>query len=242
MNLVLDIGNTMAKLAVFQNYNLLERQLLGNEELSEKIPLFLSRHPKITQIVLSSVVARTFSFHPHLPDGLFVLELSAQTPLPFKNKYATPHTLGNDRKALIAAAVHQYPGRNVLVIDAGTCITYDFKNAEEEFLGGGISPGLKMRFLALNTFTAQLPLVTVEQEVPLIGNSTVHSIQSGVVNGISMEVEGIINSYSKRYENLIIIITGGDAQILSINIKNGIFANSNFLLEGLNYILEFNNN
>ena len=240
MNLIVDIGNSIAKLAVFQQDELRYRTIVEKAEVSKIASDFFKQYPEISKVVVSNVSSARFELpEEHLKKVKF-LELSSTTPLPYKNLYATPQSLGNDRKALVAAAVKQYPGKNVLVIDAGTCITYDFKSASEEYLGGGISPGLKMRFLALNTFTANLPLMEVGEEHPLIGDSTATSITSGVVNGMLMEIEGIINSYKEKYANLHCIITGGDATFLSGNLKNGIFANSNFLLEGLNFILESN--
>ena len=239
MNLIIDIGNTVAKLAVFQQDELLQKEVVEQIKISEKIADIFRRYPQIEKVGVSNVSSVTVELPEKLQQQARVVELSAATRLPFRNLYGTPQTLGNDRKALVAAAVKHYPRQNVLVIDAGTCITYDFKNAADEYLGGGISPGLSMRFKALNTFTANLPLVKAG-EPNLIGNSTVSSINSGVVNGTLLEIEGVINEYSNQHENLMTIITGGDASFLSINLKNGIFANSNFLLEGLNYILEFN--
>ncbi|UZH54218.1 type III pantothenate kinase [Salinimicrobium tongyeongense] len=240
MNLVVDIGNTIAKLAVFQQDEIIKKTSAGKSDLNKKISEFLKLHPQIRNLVVSNVSSVKWELPEGAEKSVRVLELSAETFLPFKNSYGTPATLGNDRKALIAAAVKQYAGENVLVIDAGTCITYDFKTAREEYLGGAISPGLKMRFLALNNFTSNLPLVEAGEGHELIGDSTTSSISSGVVNGTLMEIEGIIGKYKEKYANLICIITGGDATFLSGNLKNGIFANSNFLLEGLNFILEFN--
>lgn len=240
MNLIIDIGNTVAKLAVFQDDELLRKEVVEQELVLKIIYNLFDEYFPINKVVVSNVSSVSFRLPEKLQQRVKLVELSAATPLPFKNLYATPATLGNDRKALVAAAVKNYPAQNVLVIDAGTCITYDFKNAADEYLGGGISPGLKMRFRALNSFTANLPLVEAEGSCDLIGDSTISSIRSGVQQGTVMEIEGIIHTYSNRYRNLITIITGGDASFLSINLKNGIFANSNFLLEGLNYILEFN--
>jgi type III pantothenate kinase len=240
MNLIIDIGNTTAKLAVFQGDEILEKVTVSKAELTRKIFDIFQYYSKIRKSMVSNVSSATWELPQGIEGDVKVLELTAETTLPFKNLYSTPQTLGNDRKALIAAAVMRYPKRDVLVIDAGTCITYDLKNASEEYLGGGISPGLKMRFLALNTFTANLPLLEVEDPRDLIGNSTNASMNSGVVNGTLMEIQGFIHSYKKKYPNLICIITGGDSTFLSGNLKNGIFANSNFLLEGLNFILESN--
>lgn len=240
MNLIIDVGNTLAKVAVFQNDEMLEKAVIEKEALGKKIAEISVSHPEISGVVTSNVSKVTFPWPSILQKKAKFIALGPDTKLPFENLYATPKTLGNDRKALVAAASSKYRNKNVLVIDAGTCITYDFKNVENQFLGGGISPGLKMRFKALNSFTANLPLVEPQENLKLIGDSTLSSINSGVVFGVIKEIEGLIDEYASKYEDLVTIITGGDAQFLSINLKNSIFANSNFLLEGLNYILEFN--
>lgn len=240
MNLIIDVGNTLAKVAVFQNDEMLEKAVIEKEALGKKIAEISVSHPEISGVVTSNVSKVTFPWPSILQKKAKFIALGPDTKLPFENLYATPKTLGNDRKALVAAASSKYRNKNVLVIDAGTCITYDFKNVENQFLGGGISPGLKMRFKALNSFTANLPLVEPQENLKLIGDSTLSSINSGVVFGVIKEIDGLIDEYASKYEDLVTIITGGDAQFLSINLKNSIFANSNFLLEGLNYILEFN--
>ena len=240
MNLIIDIGNSFAKLAVFQKDELIHSKRVEKEGLEKNIFNISSNFPQIEAVISSNVSKTHFSLPPELSKRAEFFSLSAETKLPFRNLYATPDTLGNDRKALVAAAAKFYSQENVLVIDAGTCITYDFKNSKNEYLGGGISPGLKMRFKALNTFTANLPLLEQQEQMELIGKSTVSSINSGVVYGFLKEVDGIIDEYGSLQNNLVTIITGGDAEFLSVNLKNSIFANSNFLLEGLNYILEFN--
>ncbi len=163
-----------------------------------------------------------------------------QLKTPFENHYSSPETLGADRIALAAAAVLHYGETNTLVIDAGTCITYDMITAEGAYLGGAISPGLTMRYRALHHFTSRLPSLEVGDYQELIGNTTESSIHSGVINGLSMEIEGVIGQYQSRYELLTVILTGGDAQFLSKRLKKAIFAHSNFLLEGLNFLLEYN--
>ncbi|MEG9327894.1 type III pantothenate kinase [Salinimicrobium catena] len=240
MNLIIDVGNTLSKVAVFQQNELTEKFTVEKPDLSKKIENIFSRHPDLDGVIISKVSQAEFSLPQNLQKKTPVINLHAETLLPFENLYATPQTLGADRKALVAAAVKEYPGKSVLVIDAGTCITYDFKNEKDQYLGGAISPGLKMRFKALNAFTANLPLVEAQEEAELIGDSTLTSIRSGVVKGILKEIDGVIEEYKEKYPELVTIITGGDAQFLSINLKNSIFANSNFLLEGLNHILEFN--
>jgi type III pantothenate kinase len=138
--------------------------------------------------------------------------------------------------------VYHYPDNNVLIIDAGTCITYDFITNKNEYLGGAISPGIRMRYKGLNNLTANLPLLETKSPEDIIGSSTNSSIHSGVVNGVVNEIDGFINAYKEKYSYLTVILTGGDANFLSEQLKSSIFANSNFLLEGLNYILEFNSN
>ena len=162
------------------------------------------------------------------------------TNLPFKNLYSTPKTLGIDRIALVCASVGEFPDNNVLIIDAGTCITYDFINSKNEYLGGAISPGVRMRYKAMHNQTANLPLLTTEVPKQIIGDSTANSMHSGVVNGVLNEIDGTISQYKEKYQDLTVILTGGDAKMLSKQLKSSIFANSNFLLEGLNFILQFN--
>ena len=240
MNLILDVGNSFAKLAVFQSDELLRKETVEKEQLQEKAEEILTSFPEIGKIILSKVAAADFFLPEHLQERLDLVQLGPETAMPFENLYATPLSLGNDRKALVAAASKYHPNNNILVIDAGTCLTFDFKNDRNQYLGGAISPGLRMRYKALNSFTSNLPLVEPLYEVPLIGDSTLNSINSGVYLGMTREIAGIIEEYRAVFRDLIIIFTGGDAQILSIRLKNGIFANSNFLLEGLNYILEIN--
>jgi len=241
MNLVIDAGNTSVKTAVFQNNRLLEKQNFKNENFSAEFKKIRKNFPEITKSIVSSVTSGEFEMISEVEKAYPVLELNNSTPVPFQNKYASPETLGKDRIALVAAAVNSFPLKNVLIIDAGTCITYDLKTKEEAYLGGAISPGLNMRFKSLHKFTANLPLVIAKPEAELVGNTTQASILSGIINGIKMELKGTIESYHSQFEDLTIIFTGGDSQILSIPLKNSIFANSNFLLEGLNFILEFNN-
>ena len=165
---------------------------------------------------------------------------NSNTNIPFKNKYKTPKTLGVDRIGLVSSAVYRYPNENVLVIDAGTCITYDYVNTKAQYFGGSISPGIIMRYKALNNFTAKLPMLDLEFPESLIGISTNQSIHSGVIFGVLGEINAIINRYKDQNEKLTVVLTGGDANFLAKRLKNGIFANPNFLLEGLNAILNYN--
>lgn len=240
MNLVIDAGNTQIKFAVFRGNNLLHLQMGPHEDFAEHVKGVFEKYPGISAAMISSV--------SHLePQSVEILTvfckvhvLSPLSRIPFKNSYATPATLGPDRMALATAAFYHNPKGNTLVIDAGTCITYDMVNDHGEYLGGAISPGLYMRYNALHEYTDKLPLLTPETILDFIGNATETSMHSGVVNGINLEIDGVIEQYRSRFKHLTVILTGGDAQFLSKRLKNTLFANSNFLLEGLNYLLEYN--
>ncbi len=240
MNLVLDAGNTSVKAAVYQNDTLQEKLVFPKENFLQELEKIFKHYPQITHSILSEVTIIDEKVIFQLEKATDFLRLSRDTHMPFENEYHTPHSLGLDRVALVAAAVDQFPKKNVLIIDAGTCITYDLKTAKEKYLGGAISPGLQMRFKSLHKFTANLPLVSAKPDVDLIGKTTESSIQSGIINGLKMELKGVVETYASEFEDLTVIFTGGDSQLLSIPTKNSIFANSNFLLEGLNFILEFN--
>ena len=240
MNLIVDVGNSSVKLAVFQDSKLLKSYSSSVENFFEKFQKIKKDHPQVAFSILSSVIKDTSELEKILEKETKLHVLNENTKLPFTNNYSSPQTLGKDRLALVAAGSLKFQDKNLLIIDAGTCITFDFKNNANEYLGGAISPGLQMRLKALNHFTAKLPLIDLDENVPLIGDSTQNSILSGVLNGASAELDGIIDRYKADYKYLTVILTGGDTQILSKRVKNSIFANPNFLLEGLNYILEFN--
>lgn len=241
MNLVIDVGNTLVKMAVFQGDNLQKKKTFLKQDFLKNLEELQQSYPQIDRVLLSSVAKTSAKWLQKLQEKHNLTILDRELPQVFNNLYATPHTMGLDRIALVSAATKHYPDENVLVIDAGTCITYDFKNEKNEYLGGAISPGMQMRFKAMNTFTENLPLLEPDREVKFMGNSTKSSMQAGVIFGIIAEIDGVISSYREQNKDLLIILTGGDAQFLCNRLKNSIFANSNFLLEGLNYILEFNN-
>jgi len=239
MNLVIDIGNTLIKSAVFDGTKIIKSDSLKVFSNSYFETLFLSY--SIKSCILSSVRKDNSETEAFLKGKTKLLILNNLTSLPFLNKYSTPETLGHDRIAVMAASSFRYSGTNVLVIDAGTSITYDFINDKNEYLGGGISPGLKMRVLALSHFTDNLPLVDFNGNMPkLIGNSTENSILSGVVIGFIKEIEGVINEYKSRYNHLKIIVTGGDHYYFDKLLNYKTFAAPNFVLEGLKGILDFN--
>ncbi|WP_026754979.1 type III pantothenate kinase [Sediminibacter sp. Hel_I_10] len=240
MNLVIDVGNTNVKLAVFENAKMLDRIISSERELLETLDALYSKYPTIEAGIVSAVGRFENQQLLSLQKNVHILELTHNLKFPFKNNYATPKTLGVDRIALVAAAVYQYPQTNVLVIDAGTCITYDFVDAQSVYQGGAISPGLSLRYKALHDYTEKLPLLSIAYPKGLIGNSTQESIHSGVVFGVVNELKGLVSQYRQKYPDLTVILTGGDSELLSNQLKNGIFANSNFLLEGLNFLLEYN--
>ncbi len=239
MNLIIDVGNTRIKTAVFVNRELIHTEILTNENFLKNLVKIIDIY-NFKNAIISSVgdIKRTHIEKLHRKINL--MELNSNTKIPFTNKYATPKTLGVDRIALIAAAVSKFPITNVLIIDAGTCITYDFVDANGSYLGGSISPGIKMRYKSLHVFTEKLPLLEPENRIQLIGNSTESSIHSGVINGVINEIDSIIDQYRKKNKDLTVVLTGGDVNFLANKLKNGIFANPNFLIEGLNEILIHN--
>ncbi|MES2851875.1 type III pantothenate kinase [Flavobacterium sp. LS1P3] len=239
MILVIDVGNTRIKAAVFEDATLFEIFVFSKIELQKNIENILKNFEKITDLVVSSVGDVEKQSFLVYNEVLNVHFLSHEDPFPFQNCYATPKTLGIDRMVLAAGATLQFPNQNRLVIDAGTCVTYDFIDEENNYLGGAIAPGLRLRYEALHNFTAKLPLLSLESPKDFIGTSTSESIHSGVVNGFVYEIDGFIDEYKARYSNFIIILTGGDTDFLAKRLKNTIFANSNFLLESLNQTFQY---
>jgi len=238
----MDIGNTATKLAVFQSDKMIQVQTVATTNMLAEVEALLKKFSRVKHGLLSSVKMIDDLELKRLQKLLPIKILDVSFQLPFKNAYDTPHTLGVDRLALMAAAVQQYSKRNVLVIDAGSCVTYDFMDSNQNYLGGAISPGVEMRYKALETFTSNLPLLEKTPPNQRIGSSTEASIHSGVIHGLLHEMEGTIKEYQNKYTDLTVILTGGDTDFLCKQFKISIFANSNFLLEGLNFLLEFNSN
>ncbi len=240
MNLIVDVGNTRIKLAIFDQSELLHLIITTKEEVTANLKILLKDFPKLEKAMVSTVGNFSNVALQLLQNNLQVLQLSKDTLVPFLNKYGTPKTLGADRIALVSAAAVQFPNKNVLVVDAGSCITYDFLTSDNEYLGGGISPGIQMRYKALHTFTANLPLLSPTIPANTIGDTTENSIHSGIFLGVVNEIDGFSDFYRKKFPDFTIILTGGDAHLLRDSLKNSIFAIPNFLLEGLNHILEHN--
>lgn len=237
--LVIDIGNTLAKIAAFEDKDLLaiDRSATPDPGWLED---FSREHGPFEASVLSAVREPQAGIRELATSHPAFVELDQATPVPVNVLYRTPATLGRDRLAAVCGARARFPGENVLVIDAGTAITYDLVTAAGDYPGGAISPGISIRFKALNTFTGKLPLIEEREPLELIGDTTAASIISGVLNGVIAELDGIIAEYQARYTGLRVVITGGDAVYFDKKLKSNIFALPNLVLEGLNEILDWN--
>ena len=241
MNLVVDIGNNFFKLGIFENSNLVFSFFEKNDKIDAEIEKIIRSYSKITSALISNV--SSVKINDILNKlNIKIYELDSTFIFPFKLNYKTPESLGNDRLALAAAATILFPNSNNLVIDAGTCITIDFIDNNNHFMGGSISPGVKMRYDSLNHYTANLPLLKNENNFNYPGDSTNASIHAGIIGGVSNEINGFIKQINSRNDKVNVILTGGDAKILSKTLKITIFANQNFILEGLNIILNLNKN
>ncbi len=239
MILTVDVGNTRIKAAVFEKDTLLELIVFTETELEKKIQDTLKKYKNIQNFVVSSVGdVQKESFLP-FQNQVNIHFVSNKDSFPFENNYSTPHTLGVDRMVLAAGAVLKYPHQARLIIDAGTCVTYDYVDENDVYQGGAISPGLRLRYESLHQYTSGLPLLTLQSPQDITGQSTSESIHSGVVNGLALEIDGFINEYLLKSSKIIIILTGGDSEILAKRLKNTIFANSNFLLESLNETFQY---
>ena len=241
MNLVVDIGNNFFKLGIFENSNLVFSFFDKNDKIDVEIEKIIRSYSKITSALISNV--SSIKINDILNKlNIKIYELDSTFIFPFKLNYKTPESLGNDRLALAAAATILFPNSNNLVIDAGTCITIDFIDNNNHFIGGSISPGVKMRYDSLNHYTANLPQLKNENNFNYPGDSTNASIHAGIIGGVSNEINGFIKQINSRNDKVNVILTGGDAKILSKTLKITIFANQNFILEGLNCILNLNKN
>lgn len=239
MNLVIDQGNTRVKFSIFEKQQEVNHYASSKLEWN-KFAEFVAPY-QLDACIISNVKGNSFQFIEKLSQSVpNILELEHNLPLPFLNSYKTPETLGRDRIAAVAGAQSLFPHENILVIDAGTAITYDIITASSEYIGGNISPGLNTRFKALNEFTGKLPLVENYSFTDSIGNTTIGAIQIGVIQGVLFELEGFIKSFASRYENLRIVMTGGDSQFFDNKLKKTIFVVSNLVSIGLNSILQYN--
>jgi type III pantothenate kinase len=238
ITLCFDFGNTRQKYAVFKDAILQEVNLLADTSAITISKVLAAHHPQRT--ILSSVIDHEPAVERILMDESGFHKLSHLTKLPFTTPVGKPATIGADRLALVAAAVNLFPGKNNLAIALGTCITYNFVNRNHEFLGGGISPGMEMRFRSLKEYTAKLPLVKEDWNFPLVGYDTVTNITSGVILGMAKEIDGFIDAYKSRYGNFNAVLTGGNSSYFVPHLKNKIFADQNLIFKGLYAISECN--
>ena len=239
MNLVLDIGNTRIKAALFERDVLKETGVFDSVNSFHASALF-DKHA-VAHCIIGSVVNEMESFIMSLQKKCPVLVFSSDTPTPLKNLYRSAHPLGSDRLAAAVGGNTLFPNEHVLVIDAGTCIKYNFVNSNNEYIGGAIAPGLEMRLKALHTFTSRLPLLKVDEDYnTLVGTNSVESILSGAQGGAVAEMEGCIALYRQQYPDIKVVITGGDVNFFEKRLKNSIFADEYLILKGLNIILEYN--
>ena len=234
-----DFGNTRKKCAVFDNATIKEIITIENDSTETIQSLIEQYHP--SKSILSSVIDHNVAIEELLTSKTKFHKLSHLSKIPVTSPVGKPETIGTDRLALSVAAIHLYPQKNNLVIGLGTCITYNFINKFHEFMGGGISPGMEMRLKALNYYTAKLPLVTADDNVPLIGYDTNTNILSGVVIGMAKEIDGFIDAYIEKYGNFNVLLTGGDIVYLASHVKSKIFADPDLIFKGLYAISETNN-
>lgn len=239
MDLVIDIGNTLQKLAVFSEKSVL-LDFFSEKKLSISLLETLFSQYSIKHAIVSSVRENDDLVLHWLENNTQLIRFTPSCRLPIRIKYATPETLGTDRIANAVGANAIYPNKNVLSIMAGTCLVADFVNDKGEYIGGSIAPGVRMRFQALSEFTARLPLIEPKKIDFFVGESTENSILSGVMNGITQEINGIIRQYSRNYDHLKVLLSGGDAELLQNSIKKRIFAAQNPILIGLHKILILN--
>jgi len=233
--LTIDIGNTGIKIALFQN-----QQLVWCRHFADLSPEHLEQLMEDHQVkhaIASNVSARSMSAFTQVKG--FVL-LSSSLKMPFENLYASPETLGADRMALAAATQFFYKGKNCMVFDAGTCLTMDFVNNQGQYLGGFISPGLQMRLNSMHQFTGKLPQLTADMSAHLIGNSTAACMQSGAYHGMIAEIEHSIQQLKTQFSDLQVILCGGNAELLSKQLKSPLFVEKNMLMYGLHLILDLN--
>ena len=238
VTLCFDFGNTRLKCAIFENDSLNNVEVLQDFGV-QSIKLLVEKYAA-THSILSSVVNHDAAIETELARLTTFHKLDHNSKLPFTSPVGKPETIGADRLALVAAAVYMHPNQHNLVIGLGSCITYNFVNRFHEFLGGGISPGLEMRFKSMNQFTAKLPLVKPDWNFPLVGYDTRTNMLSGVILGMAKEIEGITGEYEERYGNFNVLLTGGDMGFFAPHFKKKIFADPHLIYKGLYAISKSN--
>jgi len=239
ISLCLDFGNTRLKVAVFNGRDFQEEINLPDATIATISALMNQWKPE--KAILSSVINHDPAIEAFMAEKTKFHRLNHTSQLPLTTPVGKPETIGADRLALVAAAVDLFPKKHNLVIGLGTCITYNFINNHHEFLGGSISPGMNMRFRAMHEQTALLPYIKAESPFPLVGYDTKTNLLSGVIWGMTKEIDGIIDEYALKYSNFNVLLTGGDMPFFVPHLKNRIFADPNLIFKGLYAISEFNN-
>lgn len=218
MNICIDIGNTFTKVAVFEGDDPVFSAVLSDFPFAEIEQII--KEWNVSNGIVSSVKSSSAEFYAKLQLLLAkLLVLESDTNVPVVNQYKTPETLGKDRLAAVVGASYLYPKKNLLVIDAGSAITFDFINEHNQYMGGNISPGLSMRFKALHEFTSKLPLLSSRENFEMLGTDTSGAIISGVQNSIIFETDTYIHELNKVYPGLITVITGGDSKFFDNKLK-----------------------
>jgi type III pantothenate kinase len=241
MKLVIDIGNSRCKIGLFEGKECIEKKSVSNERPEKEVFDYLAPFQNVW-IIVSSVGKVSDTFLNYLSHFKKIIYLGPKTPLPIFNAYLSPETFGYDRLCAAVGGVSIFSGFPILIIDSGTCITYDFISSNREFLGGSISPGAGMRFRALHQYTEKLPFTEFEKTDYVTGRTTKESILSGVINGVLFEMNGFIQHYRDLHEKLVVIISGGDSHYFADKLKKPIFAEPDLVLIGLNDILDYHLN
>lgn len=240
VNLCIDWGNTNVKAGIFDNNRLQKQFVFGADNALQEVAHIMETY-KPTKAVLCAVVSHTEELvkliKPKIPNLLVV---TGSTRVPINNAYLSQETLGPDRLVMVNAAHTENPDKTSLIISLGTCITYNLVQSNKTFRGGAISPGLQMRAKALHSFTDMLPEVAIDEDALLLGYDTETCMQSGIVNGMAAEIDGMIAAYSVKYTDFNVILTGGDAPLFASKLKSKIFADPDLLMRGLNLILNYN--
>lgn len=240
MKLVIDRGNTRYKLAVFEKDDMV--YFSSFQTLSVGILENLFCKFDLQQAIVSSVAGEEEEqVMNYLMDNTELFSMTDELYLPIRIDYSTPSTLGKDRIAAVVAASVLYSGDAVLVIDAGSCVCFDFVDENKVYRGGSITTGIEMKYKALHNFTTDLPLIEIEHEnVILCEKSTIGCIKSGVLNGTVAEIESMINWYLKENDNIKVVLTGGDAGFIAERLNCNVIVEDKLVLKGLNIILNVN--
>lgn len=240
MLIAVDVGNTVIKIAIMEKDSIIELKRCDQNSFKKTLLDIHKKYPKIDNVALCIVGKFSKSLKHFIHQHFTVFTIDKNIKLPFNNIYQSD-SLGNDRIALVAGTIiNNGITKNTLIIDAGTCITYDFIDKDLNYYGGAISPGLRLRYESLHNYTANLPLLTQKENANLIGNTTADSIHSGIINGLQLEIKGFIKQYKKQNKDLNVFITGGDATVLSTRLKNRFFATPFLMLQGIYNLYTYN--